>query len=128
MTMENMLLRTYAEFSHAQQARSALLAAGFDPDSISFTAKDDEAGPVTGSFMIDREKDPISDRKKPNLSEGYDPNETQSTQAVDWGRSYMLMIDAQDPAQLQLATEIAERFGGIDIEKLIRESSGGHSV
>ena len=121
MSIENMLLRTYANFADAQEARSALLAAGFPPDAISFTAKEDEAGPVAGNFMIDREQDPNNKRRTPDFSEGYDPNEVQDTQPVDWGSSYMLMIDAMDPEHLQLATEIAERFGGVDIEKLLSQ-------
>ena len=124
MSIENMLLRTYANFNSAQAAREALLAAGFARDAISFTAKDDEAGPVIGNFAIDREKDPDSDRRQPDFSAGYDPNETQSTAPVDWGASYMLMIDAGDASQLQLATDIAERFGGIDIEKMIGKNGG----
>ena len=120
MDMEHMLLRTYAEFAGAQEARRALLAAGFAPDSISFTAKEDEASPVAGSFMIDRAQHETSLRKTPNFMEGYDPNEVQNTRPVDWGSSYMLMVEAQDAAQLQLAAEITERFGGVDIEPMIR--------
>jgi hypothetical protein len=123
MSIENMLLRTYANFDNAQAARRALLGAGFEPDQVSFTAKEDEAGPVAGNFMIDREKDPDSLRNPPDFSEGKDPNEVQDTTPVDWGRSYMLMIDAEDREQLQLATEIAERFGGVDIEKIIGQQS-----
>ncbi len=123
MNMDNMLLRTYAQFSGAQEARRALLAAGFAPDCVSFTAKEDEASPVAGSFMIDREQHSQSLRKKPNFMRGYDPNEVQNTRPVDWGSSYMLMVEAQDPAQLQLATEITERFGGVDIEQVIRSGA-----
>ena len=120
MNMDNMLLRTYAEFAGAREARRALLAAGFAPDCISFTAKEDEAGPVAGSFVIDREQHSASLRKTSNFSDGYDPNGVQNTRPVDWGSSYMLMVEAQDAAQLQLATEITERFGGVDIEPMIR--------
>ena len=121
MAMDNMLLRTYAEFAGAQEARRALLAAGFEPDCISFTAKEDEAGPVAGNFMIDREQHSESLRKTPNFMQGYDPNEVQNTRPVDWGSSYMLMVEARDAAQLQLAAEITERFGGVDIEPMIRD-------
>lgn len=122
MSIENMLLRTYAQFSDAQQARSALLAAGFSPESVSFTAKEDEAGPVAGNFMVDLSQHPHSDRRAPDISAGYDPNETQITDPVDWGSSYMLMVDAQDNEQLKLATEITEKFGGVDIEQVLRSA------
>ena len=121
--MDNMLLRTYSEFAGAQEARRALLAAGFAPDAVSFTAKEDEAGPVAGNFMIDREQHSKSLRKTPNFMQGYDPNEVQNTRPVDWGSSYLLMVAAQDAAQLQLATEIAERFGGVDIEQVIQSGN-----
>ena len=127
MSIENMLLRTFADFGRAQEARKALLSAGFDPDQISFTAKEDEAGPVAGNFMIDREQHANSQRKAPDLADGYDPNDVQDTKPADWGASYMLMIDAQDQEQLQRATEIAERFGGVDIEKIIAEHPGARA-
>ncbi|GAC1406341.1 MAG: hypothetical protein NVSMB6_02430 [Burkholderiaceae bacterium] len=119
MSMENMLLRTYASFDNAQQARSALIAAGFSADAVCFTARQDEAGPVTGNFVIDREQDSNSDRRTPNLAQGFDPNETQSTAPVDWGSSYILTIDAQDNDQLRLAAEITKQFGGVDINELV---------
>lgn len=119
MAMDNMLLRTYANFDHAQQARSALIAAGFSADAVSFTAGEDEAGPVTGNFMIDRAQDPSSDRRTPDLASGYDPNETQSTTPVAWGSSYMLTVRAQDDEQLRLAAEITDKFGGVDINQRV---------
>jgi len=123
MTIENMLLRTYANFEKAQAARSALIAAGFPQDSISFTAKEDEAGPVTGSFAIDKAQHADTDRPKPNFMEGYDPNETQSATPVDWGRSYLLTVDAPDQMHMQQAAEIAERFGGVDINAVTDRAS-----
>ena len=54
MSIENMLLRTYANFNSAQAAREALLAAGFARDAVSFTARSDEAEPVVGNFDIEK--------------------------------------------------------------------------
>ena len=118
MSMQNMLMRTFSNFDHAQEARQALLAAGFEADRISFTAREDEAGPVTGNFMIDREKDPNSHRNAPNFAEGLDPNEVQDTAPVDWGRTYLLTIDADDAAEQRTAIEIVERFGGMDVNQV----------
>ena len=118
MSMQNMLMRTFSNFDRAQEARQALLAAGFTADRISFTAGEDEAGPVTGNFMIDREKDPYSRRKTPNFMEGHDPNEVQDTAPADWGRSYLLMVDADDAAESRMAIDIAERFGGMDVNRV----------
>ncbi len=128
MSIENMLLRTYAKFTDAQEARSALLAAGFTPEAISLTAKEDEASPVAGSFMIDREQHSSSKRHTPDRLHGYDPNEVPDTRPVDWGSSYMLMIDAEDKDQQTLATEIAERFGGVDVEKVIAARSDNPGI
>ncbi len=123
MTIENMLMRTYSDFDKAQEAREALIAAGFPKDSISFTAREDESGPVTGNFVIDKEQHPDTDRREPNFLEGIDPNETQSVAPVDWGRSYVLMVDAPDATHLQQAADIAEKFGGIDIEDVTSRAS-----
>lgn len=128
MTIENMLMRTYSDFEKAQEAREALLAAGFAQDSISFTAREDESGPVTGNFVIDKEQHPDTDRKTPNYLEGYDPNETQSVAPVDWGRSYVLTIDAPDASHMRQAAEIAERFGGIDINDVTSRASASSAA
>ena len=125
MSIEHMVLRTYSKFTDAQEARNALLAAGFAPEAISLTAKEDEAGPVAGNFMIDREQHSDNKRHTPDRQRGYDPNEVPDTRPADWGSSYMLMIDAQDNDQLSVATEIAERFGGLDVEQVIAGQSAG---
>ena len=125
MSIEHMVLRTYSLFTDAQEARNALLAAGFAPEAISLTAKEDEAGPVAGNFMIDREQHSDSQRRTPDRQRGYDPNEVPDTRPADWGSSYLLMIDAQDKDQSGVATEIAERFGGLDVEKIISAQSAG---
>ncbi len=124
MSMQNMLMRTFSNFDRAQEARQALLAAGFTADRISFTAGEDEAGPVAGNFMIDREQDPESRRNAPNFSEGHDPNEVQDTTPADWGRSYMLMVDADDAAESRMAIDIAERFGGMDVNRVSGSGQG----
>jgi len=118
MTIEHTLMRTYSDFDKAQKAREALIAAGFPQDSISFTAREDESGAVTGNFVIDKAQHADTDRREPNLLDGYDPNETQSATPVDWGRSYVLIVDAADVLHMQQAAQIAERFGGIDINEV----------
>ncbi|MES2832117.1 MAG: hypothetical protein V4695_09005 [Pseudomonadota bacterium] len=123
MTIENMLMRTYADFEKAQEAREALLAAGFPQDSVSFTAREDESGAVTGNFLIDKSQHADTDRPKPNFMEGYDPNETQSATPVDWGRSYVLTVDAPDGSRMQQAAQIVEPFGGIDIDDVTSKAS-----
>lgn len=123
MTIENTMLRTYSDFDKGQEARSALIAAGFPQDSVSFTAREDESGAVTGNFLIDKSQHPESDRREPNFMEGYEPNETQSATPVDWGRSYVLMVDAPDAARMRQAAEIAEQFGGIDIDDVTSRAS-----
>ncbi len=51
--MADTLLRVFDSFEVAEQARAALLAAGFDRDDVSLESTGDEAGPVQGNFALD---------------------------------------------------------------------------
>lgn len=47
-----LLVRTFDDFARAQQARDALVAAGFASDAVQLNPTGDEAGAVQGNFTV----------------------------------------------------------------------------
>jgi hypothetical protein len=50
--MANEIVKVFDRYEDAEQARSALLAAGFGPDQVRLQCNEDEAGPVEGNFLV----------------------------------------------------------------------------
>lgn len=114
--MGNTLIRVYDKFSDAENARNALLTSGFAPDSVHLSSTADEAGPVSGNFILeykDTEKgddDSVLDA----LFSRDDPNEGQGRTEVVWRGNYLLTVDAADEEQLCRASDITQRLGATE--------------
>jgi hypothetical protein len=50
--MANEIVKVFDRYEDAEQARSALLAAGFASDQVRLQCNEDEAGPVEGNFLV----------------------------------------------------------------------------
>ena len=55
--MTDFVLRMYDTLDHAEMARNALLAAGYDTDQVQIEAMNSEAGPVAGNFTVGNSSD-----------------------------------------------------------------------
>jgi hypothetical protein len=55
--MTEFALRMYDTLDHAETARKALLAAGYDKDQVQIEAMNSEAGPVAGNFTVGNSSD-----------------------------------------------------------------------
>ena len=55
--MTDFVLRMYDTLDHAEMARNALLAAGYDRDQVQIEAMNGEAGPVAGNFTVGNSSD-----------------------------------------------------------------------
>lgn len=87
------LVSTYDNFAAAEQARAALLASGFPSSSIFLSSQQDEAG---GQVQ------PVGS-----------PMALEKTQPD----SYLLTLDADDPAELGRASDIVSRYGALDVSQ-----------
>lgn len=125
--MADTLVRVYDKFSDAENARNALLASGFPPDSVHLAAKEDEAGPVEGNFILEyKDAEKGGDRSLfDSLFGRDDPNEGQGRSEVAWRGGYLLTVDAKDGDQLARASDITKRFGAIDVDDRGARHSGG---
>lgn len=103
--MEHAVVRIFDVFEGAQQAREALLAGGFDPDEITVSVANDEAGPVEGNFTVGN---------SPIESDGhtYDRNYATTNQTAQC----LVTVAAADAARAGHAHDILARFGARRVE------------
>lgn len=114
--MANTLVRVYDNFSHADNVRKELLAAGFPSSSVHLESKEDEAGPVKDNFSVgntDSGKGVV--RGLVELLTGREDGSYQhnSFDAMQRG-TCLLTVDANGDDQLARASEILNRSGAID--------------
>lgn len=124
--MAHTLVRVYDNFIAAQNARNALLGAGFQPSSVQLISKVDEAGPVDGNFILDYEDSKTGPRSEfcQSLFDSEPHIEGQTYYDVVDRGNHVLMVDANDEVQLALANDITMRYGAIDIAELTDKRSG----
>lgn len=124
--MANTLVRVYDSFYDAEQAREALLVSGFPPSCVHLDSTADEAGPVDGNFILEY-KDMDHGKADDNspldsLFSRDDPNEGLGRSEVIWRGIVMLTVEADDDDQFTLASDIAKRFGAIDVDERIAKT------
>lgn len=107
--MNNMIIRIYDNFSHAEHARDALLASGFDAPDVQLTVNDDEAGAVEGNFAVGNGN---------YKDESYKNNYASAVKRS----AFMLTVDVVDEAQQHRATDIMDKFGAVDVDSLTAKS------
>jgi hypothetical protein len=114
------LIRVYDDLSVAESTRVELLRAGFEMDAVQLAAKEDEAGPVQGSFILEMRDSPDERNHKffrnlfPRM-QGAQGLANRHPRALCPG-SYLLTVDAGDDDQYLRATAIINRFGAVDVE------------
>ncbi len=116
----SVLSRVFRSFSDAQAAREALIAAGFDKEQVSLSARHDEAGPVENNFAIGNGAEDPSLGAAPSPDTGGEsdnPYQRNFGGSVDQG-VFVLTVDAGDGAKQQTATDVMSRCGAVDIDEL----------
>lgn len=120
--MPNPLVRVYRNLAAAEQARTQLLASGFLADHVHLSARDDEAGPVEGNFIVGNG---IGDeRHRRGIGASLDSSSRfnndiyeQDYQSQASGGNYVLLVDAEAEPDRQRACDIMDRLGAVDIEQ-----------
>ena len=115
-----LLARIFASLPNAEEAREALLAAGFDASRLHLSARHDEAGPVEGNFLIGNGKDDAQRRAgftPATGGESHNPYQHNFATPIESG-VFMLTVDAEDHAQSEKAAEIMGRRGAVDVDEL----------
>lgn len=107
--MNQPVVRIFDVFDHAEQARQALLADGFDAGGVSLRVANDEAGPVQGNFTVGN-----SPTESPDHT--YDRNYANIGQVGQC----ILTVEAPDAAGAARADAILARFGARDADPASR--------
>ena len=121
--MGSTVVKIYDTLANAENALNALLAAGFSSDCVHLTSTGDEAGPSQGNFALEyKDAAKANDRSFfDSLLDRDDINEGLGRQQVVWRGNYLLCVDAHDDEQFNRASDIAKKFGAIDVNEAPRE-------
>ena len=111
--MFNPVVRTFIHLQHAQDARTELLASGFDADEVQIDVRVDETGPVQGNFAVG---------DNPDVKGKTAYTHTYAPVAQDDVRDCQMMVNVSDPVMVDRAAAILERHGGIDPEQRARRA------
>jgi hypothetical protein len=116
-TMATTLIHSYDTLFDAESAQQQLLASGFSSENIHLTVKEDDAGPVQGNFTVGNATSDNSAELDPGEPSGVHNDEVYERDfkdAVQRG-TYLLTVDADDDTERQRASEILQRYGGVDL-------------
>lgn len=100
--MEKVIVRVFDAFSCAEQAREALLAAGFELAQVEFSVRRDEAGGTRGNFTV-------GDYRGEDDTPVYERDFAHERVDGDC----MLTVSARDAADAVRADAIMQRYGAI---------------
>jgi hypothetical protein len=104
--MEKVIVGVFETCDSAEQAREALLVAGFERSRVQLSALEDEAGAVKGNFTVGdhtgEQDDPVYERKFAHPRVRPD---------------CMLTVTARDEADAVRATDILLLYGAIDPDR-----------
>jgi hypothetical protein len=104
--VEQVIIRVFDALSCAEQAREALLAAGFERAQVELSVRRDEAGGTKGNFTVGdysgKADDPVYERDFAH-------------ERVDG--DCMLTVTAHDGAGAGRAADIMQRYGAIDPDR-----------
>lgn len=121
--MGSTVVKIYDKLANAENAFNALLQAGFSSDCVQLTSTGDEAGPSEGNFALEY-KDAAKANDKSffdSLLNRDDINEGLGRQKVVWRGNYLLCVNASDDEQFNRASDIAKKFGALDIKEAPRD-------
>jgi len=100
--MVDTLLRVFDNFSVAEQAREALMAAGVAAQDIRLSSHEDDGGPVRANFLVDSPAKP-----KPGWRSRQSAEQTQRS-------TCLLSVRLQDSRQGMLVATILDRYATVD--------------
>jgi hypothetical protein len=94
------IVRIFENYEAAQQARSELLAAGFDDGHVQLKTQIDEAGPGRSNFTVGND---------PKVVGGEAYSRTFAPEGQEG--HFLMMVEASDGDQAARAAQICDRYG-----------------
>lgn len=103
--MADTLLRVFDSFDVAQQARSALIAAGLPESALQMRPQEDDGGPPQGSFVVDLGQKSAPRRGAPNRQSSL--SELRAPVRRD---TCLLIVMVENEGQRAVAEEVLVRL------------------
>lgn len=103
--MADYVLRMYANLAYAEQARAALLAAGYSANDVQIEAMNGEAGPVEGNFTVGNGSD-----RSDHSGIGDSGNYRDNFKDIGYGATIKLTVAVDSDSQHAQAVTILDRF------------------
>jgi hypothetical protein len=100
--MEQVIIRVFDALSCAEQAREALLSAGFERAQVELSVRRDETGGTKGNFSVGDSDDPVYERDFAHERSDGD---------------CVLTVTAHHGAGAGRAADIMQRYGAIDPDR-----------
>lgn len=100
------VVRIFDRLEAAENARVALIAAGFEAPRVELTARADEAGAVQGNFLVGNAK----------TGEAADASYAANFANVAFGEIFLLAVATDDEASASRALAVMDGFGGRDVD------------
>jgi hypothetical protein len=124
------LVRVFDKLPAAEATRRELLRSGFEAFSVRLSARDDEAGRVQGNFILESKDEAPEKKRRPALrlfssarNSNSEARQNRTREIIRRG-NFLLTVDVNDDRQYHLATDIIDRFGGIDTERRANRPHG----
>ncbi len=103
------VIRMFDQYDHAQRARDALLAEGFQSEQVSMSIANDEAGAMDGNFTVGNVPMESDDHT-------YERNYAHPVMA----EQCLVTVRTADPSGAARAATIMARFGARDADPAAR--------
>jgi len=110
--MADNLLRVFDSFDVAEQARSALLAAGFNAEDVSMESTGDEAGPVQGNFALD-----LTDKDTPARGSANRQSNNSELRTVVHRNTCILQVAVENDRDGARAAGILDQYTASDVAR-----------
>jgi hypothetical protein len=117
------LLRSFSTLDDAVAARDALAAAGIARELVELTVLQDEAGPVSGNFLIGNGQTNHGGRPAPVRSAGEVPYDENFRETAYRG-AYLLTLHRLGPTQRSVAESVLAGFDSVAVNEVARSGQG----
>ena len=116
------MVRTFDRLEDAEAARRGLLDAGFAPERIQLSAREDEAGPQEGNFVAGNGRVDAGRRGEFPVAHGVEDAYDANFQPVERHSAQMLVVMVVDEQERRRAEAALARWPALDVEDRIGRS------
>jgi len=110
--MADTLVRVFDSFDVAEQARTALLAAGFNTEDVSMESTGDEAGPVQGNFALD-----LTNKDTPMRGSANRQSNNSELRTVVHRNTCILQVAVENDRDGARAAGILDQYAASDVTR-----------